>query len=451
MNTKNDMPSWFRYQYLLVLILFVLNTGLPLNVPIAAQTDNEVPSALGRVKIPSIRSQPSQIIFQVNSLYRARRLQHYALHNGATEAVIIPELKRVVVTIPSRVASRMVQNAPSVVAIEQDSIAQALNAPPTDPYYPQQWALDMLRFPDMWTFMTPNSNAITIAVIDSGICVGHPDINTIRIDLINAVDYVDGDTMPQDEFGHGCAISGIIAANADNGEGITGAIPYIKILPLRVLNENGWGSYSDIAQAIIHAAGIPEVKVINLSLGGMNDSMLLQDAVAYANSQGKVIIAASGNTGTEGVMFPARYTDVIAVGSIGANRQRSSFSTFGTEVDVLAPGEDVWGTWHDSLTPYMQLNGTSFATAYVSAAAAVELSIGNSFQPSGILSFSTLPEFCLGDVNADNEINILDVQSVSGRYGITQSDYGYLSRYDTIFDGKIDKNDVEFVINREAC
>ena len=128
-------------------------------------------------------------------------------------------------------------------------------------------------------------------------------------------------------------------------------------MPLRVLNSSGVGSYSDVAAAIVYAAD-NGAQVINLSLGGSNPSSTLENAVNYAISKGVIVVAAAGNNGTEGALYPAAYPDVIAVGSVDPDLQHSSFSNYGAQIDIWAPGRDILTTKRDG--SYGLVSGTSF-------------------------------------------------------------------------------------------
>src|SRR5690606_32173213 len=174
------------------------------------------------------------------------------------------------------------------------------------------WGLNVIGAPDAWLSLPQDAPQVRVAVIDSGICANHPDLAGR---VLAGHDFVDEDAVPEDTFGHGCAVSGVIAANIDNGEGVAGVAPNAQIMPLRVLDGQGVGTYSDVAAAIVYAAD-GGADVINLSLGGPNASNLLADAVRYAAQRDVLVIAAAGNTGREGVLYPAAYEGVIAVGSI---------------------------------------------------------------------------------------------------------------------------------------
>jgi hypothetical protein len=257
---------------------------------------------------------------------------------------------------------------PAVEFAEPDfvaEVAQETVTEPNDPRYPEQWALPAIGAPEAWAAMPPDAPIVTVAVIDSGICAEHPDLAG-RIEA--GWDFVQSDAVPQDDFGHGCSVTGIIAANTDNSVGMAGVAPNAQVMPLRVLNSSGSGSYSDVAAAIVVAAD-NGAQVINLSLGGSSPSATLETAVNYAIGKGVIVVAAAGNSGIEGALYPAAYPDVVAVGSVDQDLQHSSFSNYGPQIDIWAPGRDILSTKWDGT--YALVSGTSFAAPYVAGAEAV--------------------------------------------------------------------------------
>jgi hypothetical protein len=260
--------------------------------------------------------------------------------------------------------------------------SQSTDAPLTvnDPRYAEHWALPTIGAPSAWAELPVDAPKVTVAVIDSGICASHPELAGR---ILNGWDFLESDSTPQDDFGHGCSVAGIIAANMNNGIGIAGVAPNAQIMPLRVLNASGAGSYSDVAPAIVYAAD-NGAQVINLSLGGLNPSMTLESAINYAISKGVIVIASAGNSGTEGALYPAAYPGVIAVGSVDSNLQHSSFSNYGSQIDIWAPGCDILTTKLDG--SYGLVSGTSFAAPYVAGAQALDFALGENLMPdSGLL------------------------------------------------------------------
>ena len=248
---------------------------------------------------------------------------------------------------------------------------------PNDPKYPQQWSLSDavggVDAPAGWDLQTGNASTV-VAVIDTGI-TQHPELAGR---VLPGYDFISdpasandgngrdndasdpGDATSDGECGdgvpgepsswHGTFVSGIIAANTNNGVGIAGLNWNAKILPVRVLGKCG-GTFDDIAAGILWAAGVAvagapanpnPARVMNLSLGGATPCpQTLQDAINLALAQGAVIAVAAGNeSGNAADSAPANCSGVITVGANTRTGDRASYSNFGLRVDVSAPGGD---------------------------------------------------------------------------------------------------------------
>ncbi len=295
---------------------------------------------------------------------------------GGTLVERIHELEVWVVDVPEAFGSDDFTFDSDVELIEQDFFVSVnFDIPPSDPDYDRQWALPHIQAETAWNEMD-DLRPVTVAVIDTGVCMSHEDLQDRVLD--NGYDFVDDDDDPDDVFGHGCSVAGIIAANIDNGIGIAGFAPNASILPVRVLGPGGSGSMADVAAGIVYAAD-EGVDIINLSLGSMVGSQVTKDAVDYAVNKGVTVIASAGNSGGSAPGYPARYENVVAVGAVDPNGARSSFSNKGG--DIWAPGRDVHTTFLDN--GYKALNGTSFSAPYVSAMAAVLEGMGSQLHLDG--------------------------------------------------------------------
>jgi len=192
------------------------------------------------------------------------------------------------------------------------------------------------------SFSGASFSSVIIAVVDSGIDETHPDLNG---KLVPGWDFVNNDNDPHDIYGHGTHVSGIAAAETDNLEGIAGVAfsANIQIMPVQVLNNDGMGTTANVAKGIMYAAD-NGAKVINLSIGG-GDSTTLKNAVNYAYSKGALLVAAAGNDGGSRKYYPASYPNVISVAATDYNDNRASFSNFNSEIDISAPGVNVFSTF----------------------------------------------------------------------------------------------------------
>lgn len=285
---------------------------------------------------------------------------------GARET--LDELDTVLVTLRPGITIEDIPDSPIVISLEPNyvlGVAQ-LGGTPADPRYTDQWALPVVGLPAAWRGLPPAPTRVTVAVIDSGICVEHPDLQGRTV---AGFDFVERDNDPQDEYGHGCQVAGVIAANA-NTIGIAGVAPHVQIMPLRVLDDRGLGGYALISEAVIYAVD-NGADIINMSLAGPFYSQILDDAIRYALDNGATVIGAAGNGGLQGAWFPAAFPGVIGVGSIDPSLGRSAFSNFGTNVDLYAPGSDILTTSPNG--DYELTSGTSLAAPIVSGLAALSL------------------------------------------------------------------------------
>jgi type VII secretion-associated serine protease mycosin len=268
-------------------------------------------------------------------------------------------------TAVARVAAA--QKNPTLVAIETETRQQFLDPVRTtrkanDTLRPQQWALDRLQAESVWT--RSRGAGVTVAVIDTGVAA-HPDLTG---SFVAGKDFASGGNGRNDGHGHGTHVAGIIAATPDNNLGVAGLAPDVTIMPIKVLDDRGSGYSSAVSNGIIWAAD-RGADIISLSLGGGYDAGQ-GVAVAYAISRGVTVIAAAGNERGSGspVSYPAAFPGVIAVSATQSDNLIASYSNRGDYVDIAAPGSAIYSTLPSG---YASWSGTSMATPYVSAAAAL--------------------------------------------------------------------------------
>lgn len=259
---------------------------------------------------------------------------------------------------------------PNVVYAEPDYIAM-VDFVPNDPGWSNQWGPQKIADPQAWD-VTQGSSGVMIGVVDTGVDLTHPDLAAkVRADL--GYNFVNNTTSAQDDNGHGTHVAGIAAAITNNNTGVAGGCPGCSIVPVKVLDANGSGTYSAVASGIRYAAD-QGVKVINLSLGGSSRSRTLEDAVNYANGKGVLLACAAGNNNTSARNYPAYYTACVAVAATDQNDNKASFSTYGSWVDTSAPGVSIYSTYLNGT--YQSLSGTSMATPHVAGLAGLLFSQG---------------------------------------------------------------------------
>ena len=279
---------------------------------------------------------------------------------------------------------------PSVRYVGSDAKEARASFLPNDPLYYRQWGLDdsHIRADLAWDVEKGDKNVV-VAVLDTGVDYNHEDLSANIWSDRNGnhgYDFVNGDNDPMDDNNkeynpssghcesidiyHGTHISGIIGAVMNNLVGIAG-IAQVSIMGVKVLDDCGQGYLTDIASGIVYAAD-QGAKVLTLSLGFATDTSMMRDAMRYAWNKGALIVAAAGNDNS-GLSYPAAYPEVVSVGSVDNSNQRSSFSNFGTSLDLVAPGEGIWSC--EAVSPYYQaLTGTSQAAPHVTGVAALVLS-----------------------------------------------------------------------------
>jgi subtilisin family serine protease len=284
----------------------------------------------------------------------------------ATITDSVPAIDASVVEVPdgqTNEAIAALEAAPAVEYVEPEVLLQASDISPNDSLWSQQWGPKRIRAPAAWE-ATRGSAGVVVAVVDTGVDVAHPDLAGA---LLPGRDFVNNDSNADDDNGHGTAAAGVIAARTNNVVGEAGVCWNCSILPVKVLDANGWGTTSAIAAGIVWAVD-QGADVINLSLGGTGTTSVLADAVAHAASQGVVVIAAAGNNGNATRFYPAAYPEVISVAGTDSSDQRYDWSNYGSWVKFAAPGCNIAP---DDGGGYVNFCGTSSATPVVSGIAAL--------------------------------------------------------------------------------
>ena len=328
----------------------------------------------------------------------------YALPQGSAVRDVIKQLQadpNVAYAEPNMY--RKLQTASSAATVSADT------------YIDQQWNLGAVNAQSAWSIDLTGS--ITVAVVDTGVDSSHPDLaGRVSSSGKNFVaKRSDGTAYGQDDasddHGHGTHVAGVIAAVYGNGLGVAGVAgpAPVSVLPVKVLNNEGWGTSFDVSRGIVYAAD-QGAGVINLSLGG-GYSSVEAEAVSYAQQKDCLVVAAAGNSNmnADNTAFPAALPGVLTVAATGQGNSRALFSNYGNCVEIAAPGvsilstvpASVGGEVYESGAYYDSWSGTSMATPHVSAAAAMYLSKNSSASAQEVFDALTGTAADLGEQGRD--------------------------------------------------
>ncbi|WP_135827042.1 S8 family peptidase [Halorussus ruber] len=342
---------------------------------------------------------------EVNVGFKSDKGRQKALDAASDVVREFDSIDVVTIQAPKKAVSGL-DNNPNIRYVEENGQMHALAE--TLP-----WGVDRVDA-DVATANGETGYGGDVAIIDTGIDSDHPDLQDylgaghaeVSCNSWYGECYYDWD----DDNGHGTHCAGIAAAN-NNSQGVVGVGPDLTLHAVKVLDYNGSGSYSDIAAGVEWVAN-QGYDVGSMSLGGSSGSSTLYDAIQYAYDSGVTLVAAAGNSGpcTDCVGYPAAYSEVMAVSSTDEYDNLSDFSSTGPEVEIAAPGTDIYSTYPDET--YDTLSGTSMACPHVSGAAGILRAQGYAHGDARARLKNTAEYIGLGDNESGS--GLLDVAAAVG-------------------------------------
>ncbi len=251
------------------------------------------------------------------------------------------------------------------VYVEKVPVRKIISTP-NDTDFGSQWSLTKIKADQAWD-VNPGGSPVVVAVIDNAIQTNHPDLAANMVAGKDMSSTLDTDPNPPNAtFSHGTHVAGIVSAVTNNSLGIASAgNNKVKVMPIKATPDGGnansiYYGFEGIIWAVDNGA-----KIVSLSWGGAGFSQAEQDVIDYAFNNGVMVVAAAGNDNSDELSYPAAYNHVISVASLDVNDSRSSFSSYGSTVDISAPGRGILSTI--PFGAYASFSGTSMATPLVSS------------------------------------------------------------------------------------
>lgn len=259
------------------------------------------------------------------------------------------------------------RNKKEILRIDQDIVMQAHGTKAKKKKQPPEtlpWGIERIFADLAWS--STKGTGIKLAVLDTGIDLDHPDLqNNIK----GNINFIKPNKNGDDDNGHGTHVAGIAAA-VDNEIGVIGTGPEISLYAVKVLDKKGNGWLSDLIEALNWCIE-NRIQVINMSFGSTTDNLSFHEAIITAYNSGILMVSSAGNNGLSGgiIEFPAKYPEVTAVSAVDQFNRFASFSSFGPEIELIAPGVNIFSTYRNESYAFME--GTSMASPFVSGTAAL--------------------------------------------------------------------------------
>ncbi|MBI2251712.1 MAG: S8 family peptidase [Armatimonadetes bacterium] len=384
-----NLKSLGKLILILALIIFIANCGSNPNVnpsntlsdnsslisDINSKTDNQGTNLTRKIIVFKEGTKLNQIN-NIISKEKANLIKHLHLINAAA------------ITLPLQSNLQNFLRYSEVIRVDDDLVVASgpKGSTTTQPAQSIPWGINRINAPLSWDIS--QGNAVKVAILDTGIDLSHPDLQT---NLKGGINTINPHKSYKDDNGHGTHVAGIVAA-INNTIGVVGVGPQIYLYAVKALGANGSGWLSDIIEGFAWCID-NQIKVVNMSFGSSTGNQSFQDAILKTYNAGITLVAAAGNE-SGAVSYPAKYSECIAVSASKEDDQFADFSNYGPEVDLIAPGVNITSTYKGGI--YAILSGTSMAAPHITGCAALKIFQNPGLTPQSVettlkLSASPLP------------------------------------------------------------
>lgn len=402
------MPKNFKKEAILIIIIFILASLWPISV-MAENIDTGADMKINTMtEIPTL-SNTTKVCDQVVVIYKTASSMNIQSLSLTTDEVVggksVSDRVDVLELDPSVDMDSFIKTLnenPNVMAADKNKVVRKSSLT-NDPYILNgyAWQFTNIGADETWDQVS-NSDTVVVAVLDTGVNANHPDLQGR---LVKGYDYLTQSTKIIDHDGHGTCVSGCISAIANNNLGIAGVVGSADVKIASYCIGSEYYDDSTICAALLACADRADIDIINMSYGGYEKSRTEQKSLEYASGKGKILVASAGNEGDDQryagqYSYPASYENVISVAATNSRNQVSYFSQYNDQVDLAAPGEEIYTT--SKAGGYEFIDGTSFSSPIAAGACAVLLAANPSLSADEVESILEDTALDLGKSGKDN-------------------------------------------------